>query len=156
MNPLNNKGLNGKSCFVTGIIIGILVGAAAFNIMVSYRLDSLYKRIAYFEQIIDDKNAVLEKFEKNINTRSLRIKRIEVALVFDGDEIDQINIEKSVKDRYSELLGKEVNKVDSDLIVEVVDKRILKIEDKEFKLKVNKLILTEVMKIWISVEPVSQ
>lgn len=77
MNPLSNKGLNVQSCFFIGIIIGILVGAAAFNIMGSYRLDSFYKRI-------------------------------------------------------------------------------LKIEDKEFKLKVNKLILTEVMKIWISVEPVSQ
>ena len=156
MNPLKNKGLNLKSCFFTGIIIGILIGAAAFNIMVSYRLDSLYKRIAYLEQIIDDKNAVLEKFEKNINTKSLRIKRIEVVLVFDGDEIDQINIEKSIKDRYSALLGKEVNKIDSDLIIEVVDKRIMKISDKEYKLKVNKLILTEEMKIWISVEPVSQ
>ncbi|KGK87790.1 hypothetical protein DP73_13845 [Desulfosporosinus sp. HMP52] len=155
MNPLRNKRLNLKSCFFSGIIIGILVGGAAFSIMVSYRLDSLYKRIAYLNQIIQDKNAVLEKFEKNINTRNLRVKRIEVALVFDGDEIDQINIERSIKDRYSSLLGKEVNKIDPDLIIEVVDKRIMKIEDKEYKLKVNKLIITEVMKIWISVESVN-
>lgn len=156
MNPQRNKGLNLRSCFFAGIIIGILIGAAGFSIIVSYRMDSLYKRIAYLNQVIEDKNTILEKFEKNINTKSLRVKRIEVALVFNGDEIDQINIEKSIKDRYSTLLGKEVNKIDPDLIIEVVDKRIMKIEDKEYKLKVNKLILTEVMKIWISVESVSQ
>ena len=155
MNPLKKKGLKLKSCFIAGIIIGILIGTAAFNVIVSYRMDQFYKRIAYLEQTIQDNNTVLEKFEKNINTWSLVIKGIEVVLVFDGDEIDRLHVEKSIKDKYRTLLGKEVKKADPDLIIEVVDKRILKLNDKEYKLKVNKLILTEVLKIWISVEPVS-
>ncbi len=152
MNQLKKKGLKPRTCFVAGIIIGILIGTVAFNILVSYRMDQFYKRIAYLENTIQDKNSVLEKFEKNINTRSLIIKGIEVLLIFDGDEIDKIYIVKTIKDKYSTLLGKEVKKIDPDLIVEVVDKRILKIDDKEFKLRVHKLILTEILKIWISIE----
>ncbi len=155
MNPLQKRPLNLKSCFMAGIIIGTLIGAAAFNIMVSYRMDQFYKRIASLEQTIQDKNAVLKKFEKNINTWSLVVKGIDVVLDFDGDEIDEIHFEKSIKDKYSTLLGKEVKKIDPDLIIEVVDKRIFKVEGKEYKLKVNKLILTEVLKIWISVEPIN-
>lgn len=148
------KGLNLRSCFLAGVVIGILIGVTAFNIFVSYRMDQLYKTIAYLEQTVQDKNAVLKKFEKNINKKSLIIKGIEVVLMFDGDEIDKILFEKSIKDKYSTLLGKEVKTIDPDLIIEVVDKRILKTDDKEYKLKVNKLILTEIVKIWISVEPI--
>lgn len=154
MNQLKKKGLKLKSCFFGGIIIGILIGTVVFNIFVSYRMDQFYQKIAYLEQIVQEKNSVLEKFEKNTNTWSLIIKGIEVVLVFDGDEIDKIQIEKNIKDKYSTLLGKEVKNVDPDLIFEVVDKRIFKIDDKEYKLKVNKLILTEILKIWISVEPI--
>lgn len=154
MKPLTKNGLKLKSCFFAGVLIGLLIGAAALNIVISNRMDSFYKQIAYLEQIIQDKNSVLEKFEKNVNTRNLRIKRIEVVLGFSGDEIDKINIEKSIKDKYSSLLGKEVNSLDPEVIIEVADKRILKIEGKEYKLKANKLVITEVMKIWIGVEPV--
>lgn len=152
MDQLKRIYLKLNPCFLAGIIIGILIGAATLIIIVSYRMDLYCKKIAYLEHAIQDKNAVLEKFEKNINTRSLVIKAIEVVLVFNGDEIDKINIEKSIKEKYSLLLGKEVKKIDPDIIVEVIDKRILKIRDKEYKLKVNKLILTEVLKIWISAE----
>ncbi|HBV87107.1 hypothetical protein [Desulfosporosinus sp.] len=152
MSQQYKKGL--KVCFVSGIIIGIIIGIAGFSVMVSYRMDQLYKKVAYLEQTIQDKNIVLEKFEKNINTWSLIIKGIEVVLAFDGDEIDKIQVEKNIKDKYATLLGKEVKKIDPDLIIEVVDKRIFKIDDKEYKLKVDRLILTEIMKIWISVEPV--
>lgn len=155
MNPVKNKGSKLKSCFIAGIIIGILIGTAAFNIFVSYRMDQLYKRIAFLEQIVQDKSTILEKFDKNINSWSLIIKSIEVVLVFDGDEIDKLLIEKNIKDKYSTLLGKEVKKVDPDLIIEVVDKRIFKFDDKNYKLKVNKLLLTEILKIWVSVEPVT-
>lgn len=154
MNLLKKKGAQLKSCFFAGTLIGALIGAAAFNILISYRMDQFYQRIAYLEQTVLDKNLVLEKYEKNINTWSLIIKSIDVVLVFDGDEIDKIEIAKNIKDKYSTLLGKEVNKIDPDLIIEIVDKRIFKIDDKEYKLKVNRLILTEILKIWISVEPV--
>jgi len=155
MNPLKTQGLKGKPCFVGGILIGILIGIAAFNILVSYRMDQFYNRIAFLEQTVQDKNAVLEKFEKSINTRSLIIKGIEVVLDFSGDEIDRLLIEKNIKDKYSTLLGKQIKNIDPDLIVEVVDKRIFKIEDKEYKLKVNRLVITEILKIWISVEQVA-
>lgn len=147
MNYEKKKGLKLKSCFVGGILIGILMGTAAFNTFVSYRMDQLYKRIAFLEQNVQDKNALLEKFEKNINTRSLIIKGIEVVLVFGGDEIDRILIEKNIKEKYSTLLGKEIKNIDADLIIEVVDK--------EYKLKVNRLMITEILKIWISVEQVT-
>lgn len=155
MRPLSRNRLRSSSCFMAGVLIGILIGAVSFMLVVSYRMDLLYKKITYLEQILQDKNAILKKFEKNINTKSLTIKGIEVVLTFGGNEIDKMQIQKVIKEKYISLLGKEVKKVDPDIVVEVIDKRILKIGNRDYKLKVNKLLLTEILKIWVTAEPVN-
>ena len=62
-----------------------------------------------------------------------------------------MEIEKTIKEKYKTLLGKEVKTVDAHMVVEVIDKRILKIEGKEYRLQVDKLILSEIMSIWAKV-----
>lgn len=152
MGKLKKTGLKFIFCFIVGMIAGILIGVSALSIIVSYRLDMQYKEISYLENTIKDKNARLEKLEKSINTQGVILKNIEIVLSFDGDEIDGIDIEKTIKEKYTSLLGKEVKTIDADIIIEIVDKRILKIQDREYKLQVDKLILTETLKIFIQVE----
>ncbi len=154
MGKLKKSGFKYGLCFITGITLGILMGMAILSILVSYRMDMSYQRIAYLESTIQDKDSQLEKLEESINTQSLILKDIEVLLVFDGDEIDKISIEKTVKEKYRSLLGKKVEEIDGDIIGEVVDNRILMIENKEYKIHVDKLILTEVLKIWITIESI--
>lgn len=140
-------------CFITGLLIGLMIGVVAMSTIVSYRMDNYYKQISYLENIIRDKDERLEKLEKSINTQSLIIKDIEINLIFDknenSDEIDRMEIEKTIKEKYSALLGKEIKTVDAHLVVEVIDKRILKMEGKEYKLQVDKLILTEIVSLWV-------
>ncbi|MBH1942566.1 hypothetical protein I5677_16865 [Mobilitalea sibirica] len=145
-----------KFCFVTGMMAGIIMGSTAISMIVSYRVDLYHKNIAYLETTIEDKNARLEKLEATINTKELILKDIEVLLEFDGDEMDKIIIEKNINDKYNTLLGKEVKNIDADIVIEVVDNRIFMIEDREYQLHVNKLVLTEVLKIWIMVHPLNE
>ena len=49
------------------------------------------------------------------------------------------------------MLGKEVKGLDPDILQQVIDKRILKFDDVEYQLTVNKLILTDVLKLWVEV-----
>jgi len=144
---------------MVGIITGILIGISILSIVVSYRMDTHYKEITYLKNTIQDKDARLEKLEKSINTQKVILKDIEVILNFgenkDGDEIDKIDIEKTIKEKYSTLLGKEVKNIDTDILIEVVDKRILKIDDKEYKMQVEKLIVTEILQIFIKVETIN-
>lgn len=155
MRAGKKRGFGSKSCFIAGLVIGVIIGASSLMLAVSYRMDSWYQRITYLEQSVEEKNSILEKLNKNGNPRTLTIKGIEVVLAFGGNEIDKIHMEKAIKEKYVPLIGKDVKKVDPDIIAEVVDKRILKIEDKEYKVKVTKLVLTEVLKIWITLETVT-
>ena len=152
MEQVKKINLNIVSCFVVGVITGVLVGISVFSIIISYRMDMFYEKIAYLENTIENKNVQLEKLEKSINNRNFILKDIEVVLIFDGDDIDKIEIEKSIKEKYRGLLGKEVKQIDADIITKVVDSRILKIEDREYKLHVNKLILSDTLKLLIKVE----
>lgn len=144
--------LKGVFCFIVGSITGIIIGVVAIGLLVSYRMDMYYKENAYLVSTIEEKNIQLENLEKTINTQDIVLKDIDVVLIFGGDEIDKIDIEKTIIEKYRTLLGKEVKNIDIDIISEVVDKRILQIEDREYKLKVEKLVLTEVLQIQIKVE----
>ena len=141
--------------FYVGLIAGVIIGSVLACTLVSYRIDTFYEKIAFLENTILEKNAKLENLEKSINSNKFILKDIEVVLLFDENEIDHleiIHIEKTVKEKYSILLGAEVKSIDPDIITLVIDKRILKMNGKEIQLHVNKLKLTDVLKLWIDVE----
>ncbi|MGI6085259.1 MAG: hypothetical protein ACOYIF_07400 [Acetivibrionales bacterium] len=143
--------------FSAGLITGFLIGSVLFCSLVSGKIDSFYERIAALENTILDKNAKLENLEKSINSNKFILKDIEVVLVFKEDDIDDleiIHIEKTVKEKYGALLGSEIKSLDPEIIVLIIDNRILKMNGKELQLHVNKLMLTEILKLWISVDKI--
>lgn len=138
-------------CFISGILIGILAGAAGFSLLVSYRMDQYYQEIRQLEAANEEKEIRLRRLEESVDKTKYLLKKIEVNLIYDGDELDKIALEKSIKEKYGQLLGKEVAAIDIDLVAEVVDERIMKLEEREYKLKLKQIILTEVLKIWVDV-----
>lgn len=141
--------------FYAGLITGVLLGSALAITLVSNKIDIFYEKITALENTIIEKNAKLENLEKSINSNKFVLKDIEIILLYEDNEIDHletIHIEKTVKEKYSILLGTEVKSIDPDIITLVVDKRILKMNGKEIQLHVNKLKLTEVLKLWIEAD----
>jgi hypothetical protein len=67
------------------------------------------------------------------------------------DLIDTIEIEKAIKEKYASSLGKEIKSLDPDILVQVIDKRILRFDEAEYQLTVNKLVLSDVLKLWVSI-----
>lgn len=177
MGKLRKGTLKFLISFITGLICGILIGGSILAIIVSYRLDEQYTTITYLETTIENKDTRLKKLEESINTQELILKDVEVILNFaeippqgevkvqnidedktedmpedEVDEIDRIDIEKNIKEKYNSLLGKEIKSIDTDIVLEVIDKRIFKIEEREYRLQVEKLILTETLILYINVE----
>lgn len=138
-------------CFISGILIGILAGAAGFSLLVSYRMDQYYQEIRQLEAANEEKEIRLRRLEESVGKTKYLLKKIEVNLIYEGDELDKIALEKSIHDKYGQLLGKEVAAIDIDLVAEVVDDRIIKLEEREYRLKLKQIILTEVLKIWLAV-----
>lgn len=137
---------------ISGISIGIIIGSSIIVALVSYRIDKYYEEIQKLNVAIEERDERLKKLEQSLNNKKLILKDIEIVLIHEGDEIDKITIEKYAKDKYIKLLGREVESIDVDIIEEIIDKRIFKLKNKEYKLKVTKIILTDILKIWIESE----
>lgn len=138
-------------CFVSGMAVGILAGVVVFSLLVSYRMDKYYQEIRQLEVANEEKETRLLRLEESVDKTNYMLKKIEVTLIYEGDELDRIALEKSIKEKYGQLLGKEVEAIDIDLVAEVVDERIMKLEEREYKLKLKKIMLAEVLKIWVEV-----
>ena len=155
----NSSGYKFLICFITGLIWGTVIGSLGISMLVSYRMDAFYEKIAYLEHTIADKNEKLDKLEKSINNSNIVLKDISVILEFailsqeKVDKIDNIEIEKAIKEKFNPSLGKEIKNLDADILVQVIDKRILKFNNAEYQLTVNKLVLSDVLKLWVGVSP---
>ncbi len=143
--------LKGFRCFVSGILVGLLAGVAVFSVLVSYRMDQYYQEIRQLESVNEEKETRLLKLEESVDKTKYLLKKIEVILIYEGDELDKIALEKNIKEKYGQLIGKEIGAIDIDLVAEVVDERVMKLEEREYKLKLRKIVLTEVLKIWVEV-----
>ncbi|NEZ49153.1 hypothetical protein FDB54_05890 [Clostridium botulinum] len=149
MDKIKNKYF---TFFATGLFIGGIFGIVLMSILVSYRMDNYIREIKDLNSVIEENNMELEKIQKFNNTKVL-VKKIKVEVVFakenEKNDITKINLEKNVKEKYNSVLGKEVEKVDVDMLCEIIDNRIMKIDDKEYKLTVKKAIISTTVKIYI-------
>lgn len=157
MWKMNKKHYSLVLYFITGLLWGVIFGAVSISTLVSVRMNMFYQKIAYLENVITDKEEKLSKLEKSINNKNTVLKDVQVILEFinlSEEQISQINnieIEKSIKEKFSSSLGKEVKGIDVEILQQVIDKRILKLDGYEYQLTVNKLVLTDILKLWIKV-----
>ncbi|MTI69328.1 MAG: hypothetical protein FH751_03595 [Firmicutes bacterium] len=133
----------------TGIILGMIIGVASLSVFVSYRIDKYHQEIEYLKNVIEDKEVRLAKLEESINKRRFILKSIEIIIITEGDDIDKIELEKYLKEKYNMLIGKEVKNIDIDILSQIVDNRLMRVNDKEYKISVKKIFLTDILKIWV-------
>ena len=158
-NFRNTAGYKFIICFTTGLLWGTLAGSLGISLLVSHRMEGFYEKIAYLEHTIEDKDEKLDKLEKSINNANIVLKDVYVVLEFTNlsdeqiDLLDNMEIEKAIKEKYASSLGKEIRSLDADILLQVIDKRILRFKNADYQLTVNKLVLSDILKLWVSVSP---
>ncbi len=141
--------------FITGLLLGFILGVLGLTVLVSYRIDKYYERICYLEAVIEDKNIKLEKLNDSFNKKKYMLRDIEVIFINDIDEVVGISLQKHIKEKYAMLIGKEIKDIDADMIEQVVHNRMMRLDDREYKLKFDKLVISEVMRLWLFVETIN-
>lgn len=139
--------------FYAGVLTGMLIGVTLMTAIVSYRLESFHKMNSYLESVIAEKDTRLEQLEKSLNKGKYIVKSIEVFFLCEDQGVDLLVFETELKKKYNSLLGKEVGTIDPEMIAEVADKRIFRLDNGQYQLFVKKLILAENLRIWIEVRP---
>ncbi len=154
MVRINTPSFQYRLCFVTGLAIGLILGIALFTVFVSNKIDHYLQQISLLESVIKEKNIQLEKLEDVVNTRRYVLKKIDVYLEHDGDDMEKITLQKHIKQKYMLLIGKNLAEVDADMALEVIDQRIMQLGKKQYKLQVKKIVIAEILKIWVETRAV--
>ena len=76
MGGIKHKGTQIFMVFITGMILGGLIGILSISTLISYRLDRDYEKIAELQHTIEDKDIRLEKLETSINKQKIILKEI--------------------------------------------------------------------------------
>jgi hypothetical protein len=142
--------------FLLGIFIGGVTGVILINALISYRVDNYIKEIQHLKTVIEDKNNRFEKLEESIEKKRFIVKDIEVELKYENedhkDDITRIVLERHIKDKFKGLIGKDVDKIDGEILYEIIDRRIMKLDGKEYQLSVKKMIIAQVIKFDVSIK----
>jgi uncharacterized protein with ParB-like and HNH nuclease domain len=138
-------------CLITGAVIGFLTGTAGLSLLVSYRIEKYHQEIERLESEVYEKDLRLAKLEESINKNKFLLKDIQVFMLYEG-EADELSLEKAIKGKYKKLLGKEIKTLDGDIIADIIDDSVIKVGKREYLLRVVKLVISEIMKVWVEVK----
>ncbi|NMB32860.1 MAG: hypothetical protein GX992_01285 [Clostridium sp.] len=147
-------------CLVTGFIGGAIVGCIAASTLISYRIDCYHSEIISLKILIEEGDIKYRKLKEsfdNMNKKRFLISDVKVYLLQDGDDgdnFDKMELTKYIKDKYKDLLWKEVRNIDMDLAVKLVDEHVLVIEGRKYKLDVNRVLASDVFQIWINAKQI--
>lgn len=147
------KSRYGSGFFVVGILLGFIAGVVVWNLLLAGKLDELYTRNRFLETTVEDYRTRLEKLEKSQPEKELTLKDVAVEIDLE-DELEKMILQQAVKQKYEVLLGKKIDEIDMELVIQVVDKRIFRTNKYQYQLVVDKVALSSSLMLWLSTKEI--
>lgn len=144
---------------LASFILGMLCGSIIVTIMIGGQIDSLYYANRELELKLENTLTELEETKTNLSkTKELFVLRIspEIKLPQDLDvnqetEKLQLILNKEILKYYKPLLGQPVKSLEPELLPQIINGRILEIEQKQYQLVVKTIVLSETLYIEVEV-----
>lgn len=147
------KGLNKKNLLkiIACFILGLLAGAIIINLRSGHHIDYLYQENLHLRATLDEREATIKILEEKISssTKWLAVQEIKVSIIFpDSEELPnnealKLALENKCRSLLKDIRGKRVKSIDPDLLLGIIQDRVLEIEDYKFKLNVIWLLISE-------------
>ncbi len=147
--------------YISLFIIGILMGAAMATIYLGNELDELYVEIQTLEHDLQRSKERADRLEEELQQKeqesgkepSLVVQEIDIVVDYQGDDFTRLYIQEYCEEKTSKLLGQEVSNLEPELVFQILDERLIKLEEDEYKLFVNGVVVAE--NIVFHIEPIN-
>ncbi|MBM7555572.1 hypothetical protein [Halanaerobacter jeridensis] len=126
----------------TAFILGIILGSSIINLIIGLQLDQLlYEKKKLIAQV-NNQQTKLNKLEKSLAQRKKPvIQNIKIEIETKLDKHTQQNLEEEIFNLLNSLIGREISKVDTQLLGTTLENRIIKTENENFKLNLQWIII---------------
>lgn len=147
---------------VSAVAVGFIFGAITVTLNLGHQVDRLILEKKNLSNQLAGLEKELAQIEENLaKRRALAINSIEAHITFPKDTFSkyegssfQIEIEKKVVAMLQPLNGKEINKLEHELIPQIVEGRRITVDNREFLLRVRTVIISQQLIIYVLAEPV--
>jgi hypothetical protein len=144
---------------LASFIIGILVGATALNLVSGTHLDKAQLEIERLNAQMAEQAEQIKALEETIaEQENVAVTEIEVNVSFKdpkhNDELNTLQIEKTIKELLKTVRGREVSTLDPMLVFNIVNGRSVAVSSIEFTVTVKSLLVSE--KLIMHVEAVEK
>ncbi|PKM83866.1 MAG: hypothetical protein CVU88_00795 [Firmicutes bacterium HGW-Firmicutes-13] len=138
-------------------ILGLLLGSFLMQTLVGREMNRLYYEQERLKIELYDTVERLKKFEDQSQSRSFNIvKDIKVEFFLRNeitrDAFTELELKKEIKEITKGLIGQEINRLNHEMVVSLLDNRIIKLGDKNFLLELKTLIITEQVVFYLEIE----
>ncbi|MFW5999704.1 MAG: hypothetical protein ACOCQC_03470 [Halanaerobiaceae bacterium] len=134
-------------------LLGLIFGAGAFNLYISREMDRLQLKNRELQNQVQEQEKEITRLEDNLSRYTGRfIKNIGIKLDTDLNEHRQQLIETRVRELLSEIPGNKIRDIEPPVIGEIVNERLVEIENDTYRLDLDYLILGEELILYLSAE----
>ena len=142
---------------LAAFVLGLAIGAATLNLISGTHLDTAQLEIERLNVKLDEQSKQIATLQETIaQHQEFAVTEIQVAVSFkdaaQNDEINALEIEKTIKDLLKSVRGREVSTIDPVLLVNIVDGRTIEVSNVDFKVKVKILLISEKLLMHVEAE----
>ena len=147
------------ACF----ILGFILGACLTNLLLARQQEQLYLSKSALEQHLASAREEIARLKENLAAESYQaIVSIEPVITINGEKISSVEaraatqeISRKVQELLAPLIGQEVRRLNPALIPLMLDNRTVKVDGREFTLKVTLLLVSESVIVHVEAQPSS-
>lgn len=136
---------------------GFLIGIVVYNTLYMSKIETLINEKEYLSAQLEDYRIKFKKLEESKQKEEIPVlNQISPVMLNNNEEfLPKNEIDQYIKVLLKNQIGKELNKIDVDLIYNGLNRRFLKFKDGEYQLQIRSIIVTDTMYIYYLVEKTS-
>lgn len=149
--------------FIASFLLGAICGSIIVTIMIGGQIDSLYYANRELELKLENMTTELEETKANLSkTKDITILRISPEIILPqnlsaSQETEKLEfvISKEIMKYYKPIIGQPVKSLEPELLPQIINGRIVKIEQSQYQLFVKTIVLSESLFIEVEVRELS-
>lgn len=143
--------------FLAVLLVGVTLGAALMNLLLSKRYDELFISREKLKVELYETRERLKKLEAQEKQAALLVQDIEVLFPEDkNDPLVEVKLQAAVLELTESLLGEDVESVSYQLLTDLLDSRLLEIEGKYYRVKVKTMVIARIITFILDYSPVAK
>ncbi len=146
------------------LVLGIVLGASAANVITGTTLDALHMENRLLKQRLTTVENDLRQLEEKQQTYQRVITKISTRVDFNAEcdltdyekNVAGLEVEQNVREWLQPVLGQDLETIDYLLVPRIIDHREIEVEGKKISLKVELVVISENLKVYMEVLPVKE